>query len=182
MAFCYKMITFKDLPDKVSTPLALAVDELPEDIPLILLQDSTPEKADITKKSRVNGFCTFAPKFVVIVVRELSKTLVTLYHEYEHYSVHMKVFERKGWMPPTHKQMKLIEQVLEDHSDLEGDKGLKAFKKKYPDLFAKGEAFSRQWMKENKFSEYNESQPIPPEDVLLDWTEAVRVLRNEKAV
>ena len=181
MGFCYRSITFQDLPEPIRTPLLLAVAELPdwETLPLMLLIEATPDNTTITKQSRVNGFCTLSePYLIAVVVRQLSKTINTLYHEYEHYAVHRLALKKMGWDQITNGHIKFAESILEPDSDRAGEQGLKAFKSKYPDLFGEGEAYSIQWMKQNKFSDYNDNQNPNPADFLSELDECIATMKT----
>ena len=180
MGFCYRSITFQDLPEPIRTPLLLAVAELPDwkELPLMLLIEATPDNATITKQSRVNGFCTLSePYLIAVVVRQLSKTINTLYHEYEHYAVHRLAFKNMGLDKITPGHVKFAESILEPDSDRAGEQGLKAFKSKYPDLFNEGEQYSIQWMKQNGFSDYNDNQTNPA-DFLSELDEAIATMKT----
>ncbi|WP_069131367.1 hypothetical protein [Rhodohalobacter halophilus] len=180
MGFCYRKITFKELPEPIRTPLLLAVAELPdyEKLPLMLLVEATPDNATMTKQSRVNGFCTLSePYLIAVVVRQLSKTINTLYHEYEHYAVHRMALKKMGWDEITNGHIKFAESILEPDSDRAGKQGIEAFKSKYPDLFNEGEACSIQWMKQNGFSDYNENQTNPA-DFLSELDESISIMKT----
>jgi hypothetical protein len=171
MGFCYRSITFKELPEKVRTPLLLAIGELDwQSLPLLLLQEASPEQATITKPSRVNGFCTLSEPFLIgVVVKRLSQTLRTLYHEYEHYSVHRLAFNSE--------QIPIAEPLLESDADDAGIKGLEAFKAKYPKEFEDGEQASIQWLKENQFGAYNDTQ-INESDFFNELTETIQIMKS----
>jgi hypothetical protein len=174
MGFCYKRIAFSEIPKAIRNPILLAIGDLPEweSLPLILLQEATPETATMTKPSRVNGFCTLSePLLVGVVVKKLSQTISTLYHEYEHYAVH-----RLAINPD---QIAIAEPLLESDADDAGIRGLNAFKAKYPDEFEAGERASIEWLKENNFGAYNDNQ-INEKDFLQELTETVAILKNRR--
>jgi len=180
MGFCYRSITFQDLPEPIRTPLLLAVAELPdwETLPLMLLIEANPDNATMTKQSRVNGFCTLSePYLIAVVVRQLSKTINTLYHEFEHYAVHRLALKKMGWNQLTNGHIKFAESILEPDSDRAGKQGLEAFKSKYPDLFNEGEQCSIEWMKENNFGAYN-SEQINETDFFHELDECIATMKT----
>lgn len=174
--FHYKTIRLKDLPTKISEPLAVAINEV--DIPISLLIECTPEDSEIAKESHIAGYCTFDPAMITIVIRELDKTLTTIYHEVQHYQIHLQALKQKGWIPPSKLQLKIIETTLEDDADKAGKEGLKAFKAKHPLLFENGLTFSKRWIKENKFDEHNSRQDKPLQDMITDCNRSIEILRN----
>lgn len=183
MAFQYKTIRLSDLPSEYSKALALAIDMLP-DLPLILLRESNPNESNIEKSSHITGYCFNDGSYVVVVCRELSSTIKTLFHEAEHllYHVeHLSALQGKyGWEKLTSAQKSIIETIIEPEADQAGDEGLNTFKSTYPDQFEKGETASIKWLTENNFSEYNSKQKRTPEDILTDWNLSLVSLKKMK--
>lgn len=174
--FYYRTIRLKDLPEEIAEPLALCISEI--NIPCSLLIECSPEDSEITHKSHIAGYCSFDPAMITVVIRELDKTVSTIYHEARHYQIHLQALKEKGWMPPSKLQLKIIEGVLESDADKAGKQGLKAFKAKHPLLFENGLTYSKLWLQENNFSEYNSKQDVPLQDMITDCNRSIEILRN----
>lgn len=178
--FCYRFIKASELPEPVRKPLMLALSELDELPPFVPLLECSPEKADLTRKERVWGLCRYTdPAGISVVIRELSKTVSTLYHEARHYSIHRRAFKMQGWSERP-DNYHIIEGLTEKDAYEAGEKGLEAFKTKYPELYQRGEEFSTQWVQDNNFSEYNDTQKGRYQHMINDFDESLKLLTKTK--
>jgi hypothetical protein len=184
----YKTISIKELPDRFSHPLGLAINRL-DDMPhLCLLIDASPHESEIEQETRVGGWCLYEPPIIYVVVRTLETTLHTLYHEYWHHKAHHKFFREKGSFP-TKQELFAIDEMIENDADQAASIMLEDFKswlaEKDPLMYRRGEHYSKQWMNEKPFTDHNNSvkrdySKLPQWMIDKEISNSLQLIKNHK--